>query len=166
MRWRCSRCGEEHEDLPLDLAFDAPTYWDGGRGERDRLTEDVCTWTDDAGRLNYFVRCILPLPIVGHDERFAYGVWASLSEANFERFLALYDDPTRVDEPPYFGWLSNVLPDYPDTLNLRTDVVIYDASLRPKLVLHDAAHPLVRHQREGITLDRVRSVVERALHPA
>ena len=166
MRWRCSRCGEEHDDLPFDLAFEAPAYWDGGRGAADRLSDDLCTWTDDDGRLNYFVRCVLPLAIVDHDEEFRYGVWASLSERSFDRFVELYDDPARVDEPPYFGWLSNAIPDYPETLNLPSDVVVFEESLRPKVVLHDAPHPLVRDQREGITLERVRTVVERALHPA
>src|SRR5215217_3550532 len=48
VRWLCSRCGEEHEGLPLDWAFDKPAFWEGPRADGDELTEDTCVWTDDA----------------------------------------------------------------------------------------------------------------------
>jgi hypothetical protein len=164
VRWRCARCGEEHVGLPLDWAFASPAYWDGGRSPDDYLSDDACVWTDDEDRRNRFVRGVLPIPVVDTGESFRYGLWSSLSEQSFDRFLELWDDPARTEEPPYFGWLSNALPGYPDTLNLPLDVVVEDVDLRPSLYLRDADHPLAREQREGITLERVREIAELNLH--
>lgn len=164
MRWACNRCGEEHEGLPLDWAFDNPAYWDGGQGPDDRLTDDLCTWTDDDGELNFFIRGVLHIPIRDSDETLRYGVWSSLSRASFDRVVELWDDAARVHEAPYFGWLSNSLPGYPETLNLPVDVVTAALDLRPAIVLHENDHPLVVEQREGITLERVRDIAELNLH--
>jgi hypothetical protein len=123
VRWRCSRCGEEHEGLPLDWAFDKPAFWEGPRADGDELTEDTCVWTDDADERAYFVRGVLMLPVRDTGQVFGYGVWSSLSERSYTRFLERWDDEDREHEPPYFGYLSNSLPGYPDTLSLHLAVV-------------------------------------------
>ena len=164
MRWRCSVCGEEHEGLPLDRAYDSPTYWDGPRNRDDWLTQDLCTWTDDAGERAYFIRGVLHVPVPELDDSLRYGVWTSLSEKSFERVLELWDEPARMEEEPYFGWLMNSLPNYPETLRLPSDVVTADLELRPNILLHDGDHPLVREQRVGITLERLLEIVGPGLH--
>jgi hypothetical protein len=163
--WTCSRCGEEHEGLPHDLAFDAPKHWDGGRDD-DVLTEDLCRWTDDEGNPNYFIRGVITIPVLDADDAFRYGVWSSLSETSFRRVVELWDDPARVEEEPYVGSLSNSLPGYPDTLGLLLDVVTPTLELRPSFLLRDGDHPLVREQRKGITTARIRELAELSLHPA
>jgi hypothetical protein len=150
--------------VPLDWAVDKPDYWEGPRSGDDRLSDDLCTWTDDGGDLSYFIRGVLEIPIVGSDEVFGYGVWSSLSEKSFDRALELWDDPRRTEEPPYFGWLSNSLPGYPETLNLKLDVMTRELELRPLLVLQEGDHPLIDEQRSGITLDRVREIAELNMH--
>jgi hypothetical protein len=165
LRWTCSRCGAEHEGVPLDWAYDRPTYWDGPRNDDDWLAEDLCTWTDDAGERSYFIRGVLYIPIEDTGETLGYGVWSSLSEASFERVYKLWDDPARVDEDPYFGWLSNSLPGYPETLNLPLDVVVQEIDARPSLVLHEGDHPLIEEQRRGISMERVHEIAELNLHP-
>jgi hypothetical protein len=140
-------------------------HWDGGR-EQDLLTEDLCRWTDDEGKPNYFIRGLITIPVLDADDAFRYGVWSSLSETSFRRVVELWDDPARVEEEPYFGWLSNSLPGYPDTLGLPLDVVTPVLELRPSFLLHDGEHPLVREQREGITTNRIRELAELNLHPA
>lgn len=165
MRWTCSRCGAEHEGVPLDWAYDAPIYWDGGRADDDRLTEDLCTWTDDVGDRNYFIRGVLEIPIVETGERLGYGVWSSLSKDSFRRIVDLWEGPARTDEPPYFGWLSNSLPGYPETLSLPLDVVIQELELRPLLYLHDGEHPLIDEQRRGVSMQRVQEIAELNMHP-
>ncbi len=167
MEWVCSRCGERHEGLP-DLAYDAPDYW-AQLTEEERaqsvLEEDLCRVRSVEGSF-FYVRGVLELPILEADELFAFGVWGSLSERSFERFVQLFDDPRRVDEPPYFSWLSNSLGGYPDTLNLRASLQVRALDLRPAVVLEPAPHPLSVDQREGITLERARALVEPALHPS
>jgi len=164
LRWTCSVCGTEHEGLPLDWSHDSPTYWDGGRNDEDLLTSDICSWTDDAGERSYFVRGVLHVPVAELDDSLRYGVWSSLSRQSFERVLELWDDPARTEEPAYFGWLSNSLPNYPETLNLPASVVTAELELRPNIVLHDGEHPLVREQREGITVERLLELVGPGLH--
>jgi hypothetical protein len=168
VEWRCARCGEVHGELPLNWAYDAPVYWKGLTEEQraeGELTEDLCWFTDEDGP-HFFVRGVLELPVHGADEPFGYGVWASLSEANMTRTIELWDDPRRVEEPPYFGWLSNSIPGYPETLNLKTSVVSRELDLRPAIVLEPTDHPLAVEQREGITLERVRELAELNLHAA
>jgi hypothetical protein len=165
VRWRCNRCGEEHVGLPHDWAYDSPVYWDGGRAADDFLTEDLCRWTDDDGKPGYFIRGVLSIPVRGGRDDFRYGIWSSLSEQSFERVVELWEDPSRIAESPYFGWLSNSIPGYPETLNLPLDVVTDELNLRPRLVLHPGEHPLVREQREGIPVARVRELAELNLHP-
>jgi hypothetical protein len=95
---------------------------------------------------------------------FTWGVWVSLSLENFERMLELWETPGRESEPPYFGWLSTALPCYPDTLNLKTHVHTRPVGERPFIELEPTDHPLAVEQRNGITMARVREIVECALH--
>jgi len=164
-RWTCASCGEEHVGLPLDFAFDEPAYWDGPHAPDDYLGSDLCVWTDDGGTRCHFVRGVLELPVLETGDRIAYGVWGSLSAESFERMLAVWDDPRRVEEPPYFSWLSNSIPGYPETLSLRANVITRAADLRPAIVLaDDDDHPLAREQREGITIERARAIAGVLLH--
>jgi hypothetical protein len=164
--WTCRICGEEHDELPLDVGFDAPVYWDGGRNSDDYLTPDFCVWTDDDGERAHFVRGVLKIPLVDSDEFFAFGIWASLSEENFDRAIDLLDEPHRVEEEPYFGWLSNRIAGYPDTVNLKTLVHTSEVGLRPVIELEPSDHPLSIEQQHGITLERVQEIVEPSLHTA
>jgi hypothetical protein len=164
LRWTCSRCGAEHEGVPLDWAFDRPAYWDGGRGPGDWLSDDLCVWTDDVGERNYFIRGLVEIPIRQTGERLAYGAWSSLSEKSFDRVRDVWDDPARTEEPPYFGWLSNSIAGYPETLSLPLDVVTEQLEQRPIFVLHEGDHPLIREQCEGISQERLLEIAELHLH--
>lgn len=164
MHWTCSRCGARHEGVPLDWARDRPDYWDGGRTEGDWLSDDLCTWTDDAGQPSYFIRGVLPIPIPETGKELGYGVWSSLSATSFRRVVERWDEPARVDEPSYFGWLSNQILGYPDTLNLPLDVVVQEIDKRPVLMLHDGDHPLIQEQRRGVSMGRVQEIAELNMH--
>jgi hypothetical protein len=168
MRWTCSRCGEVHVGLLLDLACDAPIYWEwlspDERDEQGRLNEDLCE-IRHGEQTDRFVRGVLELPVRGSEEAFRYGVWTSLGEESFSEVLALWDDP-RQDGREYFGWLSNRLRGYPDTLNLKATVHTRTGGLRPTILLAPSDHPLALEQRSGITMERVREIVELNLHSA
>jgi hypothetical protein len=164
VRWTCSRCGKEHVGVPLDWAYDSPMYWEGPRSKDDWLSEDLCAWTDDAGELNYFIRGVLYIPVADSDQPLGYGVWSSLSKESFERVYDLWDDPKRTEEPPYFGWLSNSLPGYPETRSLPLDVVTAEFDKRPSLLLRDGDHPLIHEQRAGTTMERAREIAELSMH--
>jgi hypothetical protein len=160
--FRCHTCGKWHEGLPLDYAYDAPYYWSEGlRSDADSfLNSDFCV----IKKKDFFIRCLIEVPVIGHDEPFRWGVWTSLSKSNFDKMVDLWHDPKLLDEPAYFGWLSNSIDLYPETLNLKTNVQSTDIGQRPYLLLEATEHPLSIEQRSGITLQRVREIAERSLH--
>jgi hypothetical protein len=92
------------------------------------------------------------------------GVWVSLSRTSYERMIALWDQPGRESEPPYFGWLQTALPYQPSTLNLKTMVHTQPVGERPLIELEPTDHPLAVEQRGGITLARVQEIAERMRH--
>jgi hypothetical protein len=87
-----------------------------------------------------------------------------LSKENFNRTVGLWKAGGRENEPPYFGWLSNRLPLYSETLNLKTHVHTRPVGQRPFVELEPTNHPLAVEQRQGITLTRVREIAAALLH--
>jgi hypothetical protein len=162
--YTCRRCGKYHAELPLHYGAPAPVAWfavpEAERAQRCTLTADQCVID---GRY-FFIVGNLELPVIGSDERFSWDVWVSLSAPNYERTCELWNHPGRESEPPYFGWLSTSLPDYPETVHLKTLVHTRPVGVRPWIELEPTAHPLAVEQREGITLERVREIAELVLH--
>jgi hypothetical protein len=164
LKYTCETCGEVHEGLP-DYGFDAPIYYywvpDEEREQRCSLGPDLCVIDDEY----FFVRAVLQVPIVGVEQAFGWGVWSSLSEHNFNRYLELWDSEDVSGEGSFFGWLSNRLPLYPDTLSLKLEVHPQGSGIRPLLVLQASDHRLAVDQREGLSWARAVEMVEKLLHP-
>lgn len=142
----------------------APAVWDPAFADAEDcvLSSEQCVVKGE----HYFVKGLIEIPVLGSDAVFSWGVWVSLSPANFARAAELWETPGRETEPPYFGWLSTELPAYPrSTLDLKTNVHTRPVGERPFVELEPTAHPLAVEQRTGITLDRVRSIAESVLHP-
>ncbi len=160
----CHRCGEYHGEIPLAFGFDAPAYWEDipveEREARVVLEGDTCIIDDE----HFFIIGNIELPIAGREENFTWSAWVSLSEANFDRAAELWEEPSRESEPPYFGWLSNQLPTYPDTLNLKTNVHSQAVGVRPLIDLEPTDHPLAVEQLEGISWEHVQEIAELSLH--
>jgi hypothetical protein len=149
------------------MVFAEPTHWseltDEERAAGD-LRRNTCEIHVEEGDF-FYVRGSLDLPIRDWDESLCYGVWSSLSARNFRRFHELYDDPARVDEPPYSSWFGNRVPGFPDSLNLEARVEIRDADEIPAIVLYEEQdHPLVAAQQDGIELAQAIALVEPVLH--
>ena len=160
----CSTCGQWHTGLALDWGFESPIYWEQTpeveRAERSFLNKDFC----EIDHRDFFVRGVIPIPILDSDEQFMWGVWVSLSKPHFDRTISLWDKPEIINEPRYFGWLSNKIPIYPDTLNLKTSVFSKDVNHRPYIELEPTDHPLSIEQRTGITWKRVEEISALMLH--
>ena len=166
--WTCPCCGEAHGSV-FDLACRRPDYWRDGEDyslnssaltSKHFLSEDFCILDNE----HFFVRCVLEIPIVGapSGEKFAYGVWSSLSEKNFRIYADNFDEGTYDGLGPWFGWLSNRLHGYPDTLSMKCQVHPKVGRLRPSVELQAVDHPLALEQREGLTFDRLLEIY--ALH--
>ena len=156
--WTCRCCGKQYNTLQLDIAFKAPDYWfqmpEAEREQHGKLGPDACVIDEDL-----FVRGCLEIPLIDRDEHFVWGVWVSVSRESFIRILDLWDAEDLEDEPPKFGWLSNNISRYPDTLKLKTNLFLRNANRRPSIVLEPTYHPLAIEQREGITLARVEEII-------
>lgn len=141
--------------------MDHPTQWTPRSvGEMDKdnvLLEDFCVVNGE----DFFVRCVLEMPIVDlSGERFGYGVWASLSKVNFDIYKETFKSGAQGSLGPWFGWFSNSLKAYPETLGLKCNVQPRDGNARPLIELEPTDHPLAIEQREGISLDRLFEIYE------
>ena len=162
MGFYCNNCGKYHNDLPLSYNVPTPIHWRYKyKWERhSELGTDLCVIRGE----NFFIRGNVEIPIIDSDEIFGYSVWVSLSQQNFERTRELWFEPKRVEEEPYFGWFSSQLPNYPDTINLKTLVHTRPVGIVPYIELEGTDHPLAVEQREGITMERVQEIAELNLH--
>ncbi len=148
--------------MPLDYSYDAPDYWtlEAKSDPNSFHNSDFCVIRKE----HFFIRGLIEIPILGHSDAFRYGVWVSLSETNFQRMVNLWDDPAIVVEPACFGWLSNSIDLYPETLNLMTNIKSREVGVRPYIELEPNDHPLAIEQRNGISWDRVRQIAEKTIH--
>ena len=152
-RFKCLSCDKWHEGLP-DIGYDQPHYTKDiagpERGRRVFLTTDLCVLDNEF----FFVRCLLSLRIRSSDDDFKWGIWSSLNKTNFLRYQASYDDDMS-DWEPMFGYLSNRLPDYPETLALKLSVQTGTKGARPEVRLEPTDHPLAIDQRDGIAFAKL-----------
>ena len=167
--FKCSCCGEIHEGSP-SIGYRMPDQYaclsEEQRAAMGRINSDFCTITHDEGT-DYFIRAVLEVPIQGVEDPFLWGVWVSLSEKSFSRYVETYDDPVEGDG--FFGWVCNTIPAYPFADSRPADVVVQFGGQRPKVILHQGDpenDPLVIDQVHGISVSRAQQIAEHAFHEA
>ncbi|TGD79766.1 DUF2199 domain-containing protein [Hymenobacter wooponensis] len=160
----CTRCGEVHEDIPMCFGAEYPDYYFSVPPDERQLriehTGDFCVVDEE----HFFIRARIEIPVVDSDELFCWNVWTSLSETNFLRANEKLNDPERVNEPAYFGWLQTAIPGYTNTLNIKTLVHTQVVGIIPRVEIIEENHPLIAEQQQGITWQRVIELAETALH--
>jgi hypothetical protein len=164
--WVCSTCGKRHVDLPLAFHVEAPDPWVSSPPEAQatgELSSDMCV-LELKGDISYFIRGLLEIPVIDGPGPFAWGVWSTLSELNMRRAAELWEVEGRESEPPYFGWLANSLPLYPETFGLKVNVHTRPVGQRPFIEVEPTEHPLAVEQRDGIKRERVREIAEYWIH--
>ena len=162
--FQCSCCGETLNGPPFAWHFDAPDAWSllppEDRASRGELSSDQCVIANQ----HFFIRGLVEIRIHNSYAPFAWGVWVSLSEANFAQTQDLWQNSERAQEPAYFGWLCNSIPGYPETLHLKTMVHSRGVGALPYIELEATQHPLALEQQRGITMERVRKIAEQRHH--
>lgn len=156
MSFRCTVCGEVHDELP-DIGSDRPDhYWGVPETEREgriELTSDTCVIDGEA----FFIRGVIHIPIHDHPESFGFGVWVSQKRENFDAYVR---QPDSDEIGPFFGWLCTRIDYYPiDTSMLKTMAHFRGDGLRPEIELEPTDHPLAVDQRDGITLRKALEIV-------
>jgi hypothetical protein len=161
--FRCGYCGDWHEGLPKYWDFEAPVYWDyADKSFKDgsELKDDFCVIKGEY----FFIKGNIEIPILDDKSTFALSVWSSLRKDIFQRAIDLWNEPKRVEDPPYFGWLSSEVPGYQNTINLKTHVHTRAVGVKPFIELEETDHPLALEQKAGISLARVAEIAAVMLH--
>jgi hypothetical protein len=162
----CRTCGKRHDATAISFGADAPVQWalvsDEDRS-RSELGGEQCVIEAD-GQRHFFVRACLEIPIKGTQRAFTWGVWVSLSEKSFLEMSDHWEDPSRATVGPYFGWLCTKIPEYPDTVFLKTMVHQRAIGQRPIVQLEETDHPLSIDQRNGVDPERMQEIISKVLH--
>lgn len=161
--WTCRCCGKQHDELPLHWGAEVPDYYhaipEAERTDRAELSEDFCCLDGE----HFFIRGRVEIPIIGHSERFSWGVWTTLSETSMDTVRRAWQRSDRQSIGHFFGWLSTSLPLYPETINLKTFVHINPPPIIPSIELETTDHPLSVEQRRGMSLQRAIEIAEALL---
>lgn len=162
MGYECKTCGAVHPERPTCFGFDMPDVVaqlsDMECDGRVAISSDQCI-LDEA---HFFILATLDLPIQGTDEIIRWIAWSTLSRANFERASELWSVDGRESEPPYFGWLSNRIPGFPNSLHIKILVHTEPLGCRPRLEVVEDGHPLRDAQRHGITAEKADELIHAA----
>lgn len=159
----CKLCGVAHDArtsaflVPLpDMLAALPVDEFSRRVER---SSDQCVLDGE----HFFLLGNLDVPVRGEERSVRWTVWTTLSRESFQRATELWTTPGRESEPAYFGWLSNQIPGYPQTVPLALHVHTQPVGIRPILTVLDEDHDLSREQRDGVTSERADELIHAAL---
>ena len=164
-RYKCVTCGKSHEGVPLSFAADSPdVYANMSRNERDAR----CVRGSDQYIIDhkwFFIRGCLEIPIVESSDVSLWGLWASVREEVFDDISRCWELAGREkSHGPFKGRLANSLSIYPETLNLKVQIVIRPVGERPLLLVEENEHQLAMEQASGITRDRAVTLAALLLH--
>jgi hypothetical protein len=163
--FKCSTCGQVHDGVPLSFAADFPdTYANMSREDRDArciIGSDQCIIDQKL----FFVRGCLEIPITGSDDLFLWGLWASIREGVYDQISESWELVGREkSRGPFKGRMANSLSVYPETLNLKLEIIVQPVGTRPLLHLEEAGHPPAIEQRSGISRARAFELASLLLH--
>src|SRR6187402_2897978 len=141
IKYICNCCGTTYDEIPLCFGNDYPDYYFSvpveERVTRVELTESLCVIDD-----HFFHRGRLIIPIIDFHEDLIFNVWTSISRENFELRNDHWNDPARINQPPYFGWLQTFVGTYHDTLNIKTMAHEAEVGYIPTIEVIEENHQL------------------------
>jgi hypothetical protein len=157
---RCSVCGAEHKVVDLEPSFSRPDEVVALpaelRAQRVKEDDDLCSMSGVDSPDRYFVRCVLPVPLLDVGRSFNWGLWAEVGRAAFERVVELWRDPNQALEPAMAATVANQVPLSPDTRGLAVQMHLISPTARASLrVGSDDAHPFSVECRQGVTVHRL-----------
>ncbi|RXH55287.1 hypothetical protein GRAN_4391 [Granulicella sibirica] len=128
--------------------------------ERVMMTPDQCVIDGNT----FYLRGRIPVPVIGLEEPFIWGVWAEVGPKDFLRANELWNTPGRESEAPFRGYLDTNVFLFGNTMNLEVWVQTQIVGHRPHFAIANEQHPLAIEQRDGITMERVVEIAEMVLH--
>ena len=112
---------------------------------------------------HFFHRGRLTIPINDYEEDLVFNVWTSISEDNFRLRMDLWEDLSRTNQEPYFGWLQTQVPTYGDTINIKIIAIENEVGVIPSIKMIEENHKLTFHQKNGISLEIAKKIVNQIL---
>jgi hypothetical protein len=163
--YTCRTCSQYHTGVPFSFAADFPDpYANLSKEERDTratIGSDQCILDSKW----FFLRGIIEIPVVGNDQPFLWGVWASIQEEIFDEISDCWEVEGRDEKyGPYKGRLANSLSIYPESLNLKLKIIVQPVGVRPLFVLEDDHHVLAMQQKSGISVQQAVELASFLLH--
>lgn len=160
----CSVCGLHHDVLPLSYSAQAPMSV--LRVPQEEIEQRVVFNADQCvidGR-DFYLRGRIPVPVIGLEEPFIWGVWVEVGPKDFMRTNENWSVEGREQEAPFKGYLDTELFIFGNVIDLEMMVQTQVVGRRPHLFVIDPEHPIARDQREGMTMERVIEIAEMILH--
>lgn len=150
----CSDCGQEHPLQSLELTFlrpDVVAELEGtDRESRVQENDDICILDGE----RFFVRALLPLPVLEKAQPYNVCLWVELSQRDFERLYQLWDALDQADTPAFDAHIANDIPIHSSVRGLAACLSLTGPTTRPVVTLRALEHPLAGEQARGITLHR------------
>lgn len=152
IKFKCSCCGEIHEEWPA-LTFISPDNYnclsEDNKKSISSIDNDFCT-INHSDQIDRFIRCTLTQKVNDHCEDLDYGLWVSLSEKSYIDYKKNFKKES--EEKAYFGWLCNDIIDYELSENIPMNVITRNNGQRPEIIPHkDFDHPFVKDYYYGIS---------------
>ncbi len=161
--YKCSCCGKVYDEIPLCFGGEFPDYYFSvppeEREQRIEMHESLCVIDNE----HFFHRGRIIVPINDYEENLTFNVWTSISKENFSKRNDLWEDPDRINEEPYFGWLQTIVPTYGNTINIKTIAHEQEVGFIPNIEVIEEDHTLTIDQQNGITFKTAVQKVETIL---
>jgi hypothetical protein len=155
---------EQFLKLNEEIGFRYPDDWKGSpkaepnahlsNHSDDILAEDFCRsgeWL--------FVRCILPVPLIGIDHEYNFGVWCTIHSEHFRMYLDVFDTLQHSHLPTIQGWLGNQT--HPkSTFPIDGRITFQDDGSRPIYDVDDKTHVLYHLQENGMSFDELMEIYD------
>ncbi|MEW7292863.1 DUF2199 domain-containing protein [Aquimarina sp. 2304DJ70-9] len=158
--FKCECCGTEYDDMPLCFGSEFPDYYysipPDERKSRIEIEKSLCVVDEE----HFFHRGRLTIPILDYPEDLYFDIWASISRENFEKRMDDWNNPQRIENEPYFGWLQNQIPTYKNTLNIKSRAIEQNVDSIVEIEIGEENHQLTFDQENGITLEKAKKIVQ------
>ncbi len=150
----CTECGHEHPLEELELTFRRPDVVAALQAEereaRVQENKDLCVLDGE----RFFIRALLPLPVIEREHPYNVGLWVEVSKQIFERVYEVWDEADQAEEPAFHAEIANDIGIHPPSCGLSASLSLTGPTTRPVVALSPAEHPLVGEQSRGITAHR------------
>jgi hypothetical protein len=155
----CGCCGQTFENWPPDVSFQRPDdIWILSPKEREKRaweSSDLCALDDR----HFYIRGVLYVPLRDHDDKWGIGLWAQVSQDDFEHYMRIFDEDG-LNEAPFDGVIANQVNAFGGLRGETVQIRMGNATQRPTFV----AVPAGGISSSQIAMAQMNGVGDKELH--